>query len=408
MRRAPHILTMMSGGGVAYRLRDRFGLALAAGALNASPADPGPGLRAVTDTENKLSIAGGALVCAGGKAAPATGDPGLWWPSLSRAGAVGIVLLCSVTTSGGADLYIGWDSNQATTLRFGWKLSGANAAVYDPTTYPALVVAPHADGTAYDLAVVLRSAATGGQWYFRRAPGEPWKLYYVSQVDGTATMYPGVANNNRIFTLDELRIPEARYVPAPLVYDSFTRADGAIGSSETAGPDGQGVTARTWNATGSVGTWAVATNKAACSALSSGVGLALVTLESGDVVGALTVTRAGGTAGAVLRYVDADNYLRLVYNGANVQLVQRLAGVESTLVNVAKAAGAGLLMFALEGDKLDIWWNHTVVGAQQTLNAAFAASTHFGIYTDDVTNTLDTFTLWPRGTGGEHVSLGAL
>ena len=48
-------------GGVSYLLRDEFTSALAAGSVNGTAAEPGPGTRAVTDANSKLSITGGAL-----------------------------------------------------------------------------------------------------------------------------------------------------------------------------------------------------------------------------------------------------------------------------------------------------------------------------------------------------------
>jgi len=51
---------------------------LSGGAATNRLATPGPGRSAITDTESKFSVSGGDLVCSGGKAAPAFGDPGIW------------------------------------------------------------------------------------------------------------------------------------------------------------------------------------------------------------------------------------------------------------------------------------------------------------------------------------------
>ncbi len=397
------LLTLLAEG-VAYQLRDRFSTALAAGSVNASPADPGPGNRAVTDTESKLSVAGGQLVCAGGKATPATGDPGIWWPV--RARVAGRTLLLRATTTGGTDWYAGWDSNQATTLKFGFRANGANCQAYNPAVHPALTIAAHDDNQEYEYALVLRAAGT--YWLRRPNPsaGGTYLLLYANLIDNTASMYPGIANNNRPYTADELRVPEPLWLPSVLACDTFTRADGALGSTEMVGPDGQSAPALAWDAT--VGTWAVATNVAACSALAVDRAIARVNAGTPNVFGEVTLARAGGTVGVVVRYVDAANYLRIVHNGTNVQLVQRLAGVETTPVNVAAAFGAGVLRWCCDADKLRLYYNDVLIGSEQTMNAAFAASTTFGLWTDNIGNTLDAFTLWPRGNEGQHASLGAL
>jgi len=57
-----------------------------------------------------------------------------------------------------------------------------------------------------------------------------------------------------------IRIPDLLWLPTPVAYDSFTRANGPLGTSEATGPDGQAVTGRTWESGGA--TWAISSNKA--------------------------------------------------------------------------------------------------------------------------------------------------
>src|SRR6185295_14296885 len=54
--------------------------------------------------------------------------------------------------------------------------------------------------------------------------------------------------------------PNNLYIPQPLAYDTFTRANGALGNTETSGPDSQVLTALAWAFSGSV--WNVASNLA--------------------------------------------------------------------------------------------------------------------------------------------------
>jgi len=60
------------------------------------------------------------------------------------------------------------------------------------------------------------------------------------------------------FTMDSFRVPQQFYIPIPLAYDTFTRANGALDFSESPGPDGQTVMPRLW--TGA--TYTISTNKA--------------------------------------------------------------------------------------------------------------------------------------------------
>jgi lysophospholipase L1-like esterase len=76
------LLGLLGGGGttpIVYLFRDEFTTDLAAGSVNGTASEPGPGMRTVTDTENKLAISGSVLACAGPKAAAAWGDPGVDW-----------------------------------------------------------------------------------------------------------------------------------------------------------------------------------------------------------------------------------------------------------------------------------------------------------------------------------------
>ena len=72
-----------SQGLISYLLRDEFTTTRAAGAVNGTAAEPGPGTRVVVDAGSDLSIAGSQLVFSGGTGS--YGDPGYWLgPTVSR------------------------------------------------------------------------------------------------------------------------------------------------------------------------------------------------------------------------------------------------------------------------------------------------------------------------------------
>jgi len=73
---------------------------------------------------------------------------------------------------------------------------------------------------------------------------------------------------NEALTSEYVRVPDIIWLPTPVAYDSFTRADGPLGTSETSGPDGQAVTGRTWNF--DAGVWTVDTNQAKGSPVAGG------------------------------------------------------------------------------------------------------------------------------------------
>jgi hypothetical protein len=103
--------------------------------------------------------------------------------------------------------------------------------------------------------------ATGGYVLVKGGTYTTWTLLWISSTNNTATLYPCIITNNATLTSSFIRVPARTWLPKPLCYDTFTRANGAIGTSETTGPDGAAgpaVPAVAW--TGGA-TWTVASNK---------------------------------------------------------------------------------------------------------------------------------------------------
>lgn len=244
------------GGGVKYLLRDDFTDTRSAGSVNGTAATPGPGTRTVVDTNSIMPISGGALVVNGTPAAndryvldgvtrtagrvlvvkfPAVTQPG------ATAGSTRVGWSTDATTNAGG--YPGFDTSSATVVR----VKNATTAVYSVTVGSA----------PWYLAMVL--GAQGG-YYFAKIGGN-WCMVWSGGTDTTATVYPKLllANSEaHDFTMDDFRVPVTTWLPTPLAYDTFTRSNGALGSTETTGPDGQAVGAKTW--TGA--TWTVSSNAA--------------------------------------------------------------------------------------------------------------------------------------------------
>lgn len=237
-----------------YLLRDDFNLPLPAGAVTGTFAAPGPGIRTVADTESKLSIAGGALTFAGGKASPGNGDPGIWYGAQARV--AGRALFGNVNVASGTECMIGWDSAQSGVLRSGIDFfpTGAKINIIDNTANVA--VAAISTATEYRAALIMRAA--GYHFFIKNGAFANWTLVWVGTVDTQSPAYPGISNYNAAFTADNLRIPDRLYIPQPLAYDDFARADGALGSSASVGPDGQNTPQLAW--TGA--TWAISSGKA--------------------------------------------------------------------------------------------------------------------------------------------------
>lgn len=230
---------------VTYLLRDEFTDTRAAGEVNGTAATPGPGTRTVTDTTSKLSVGSGVLSVAGGKTSPANGDPGMWFPSVVRSAGKLVVNKINFTTmSVGNSVLTGFGSAQSgAVLSNSIGINNSGLFLRDGTNSPNVgnVLSLSTD---YYLATVLRS--TGAYHFIKGGEYTNWTFLGMAPANSTTTLYPGTSNYNGIFTSDYIRIPTATFLPTPLAYDTFTRSDGAIGSSETTGPDGQTTPSLAW------------------------------------------------------------------------------------------------------------------------------------------------------------------
>jgi hypothetical protein len=233
-----------------YLLLDAFTDIRAAGAVHGTPATPGPGTRTVTDTESKLSITGGQLSFAGGKASPVGGDPGIWYPAISRV--AGRMILASY--QGTAEKYfvgIGFDSNQtgsiAESISRSYSYLGFNISSMILNVYPWSV-------NSFRFCVILR---TPGFFVFGNENSGGWYLWWIHSAGTTTPVYPGIAGYNDVVTVDNLRIPARLWLPTPLAYTVFDAAAGELNGTQTdaTGPDSQTTPQRTWAS--SAGVWAL-------------------------------------------------------------------------------------------------------------------------------------------------------
>lgn len=153
---------MRAGG--EYVIRDEFTADRAAGAVNGTAAEPGPGVRVVVDTEGKITIAGGALMLRGREGESKLGRPAIFLVEIRRDGREDIT---NPVTPSQADktFLFGILADTAGTLTAqtpNMILSSAgmrSASGTQENTFGAF-----ATGTTYTWAIVLR--ATGCSRHF--------------------------------------------------------------------------------------------------------------------------------------------------------------------------------------------------------------------------------------------------
>lgn len=394
------------GGVIAYRQRDEFTTALAAGSVNNTAAEPGAGTRHVTDTESKLSIASGKLDFASGKASPAYGDPGYWLDGETRT--IGRMFACELNASVLATkvLIVGWDNNQAgDILGYGFVVTGTvNVKINDGTSITVTVGGALSTSTSYKLLFALNS--TGCQCFIQGGAYTYPTLLWLARVGTTTPLYPAIVNNSATFTSEFARVPEnVLWLARPYASDGFggtfgtTDGAGHTDSGDALGSGGSGVA---WT---QVGTWGNSAGKAAASALDGGLALATVPTATKDVWISAALTRAGDNVGLVGRYADANNYLIAYHDGTNAKLDQVLAGVTSTLITGAAAFSANAIMrLEMDGSNAALYYNDARIGTSSSINAGLTATAH-GLYTTNTGNTFDGFNVFARGTANEYSRL---
>jgi hypothetical protein len=185
---------------------DNFTDTRAVGAVNGTAATPGPGTRVVVDTETKISVGLGVLDLAGGKAVPATGDPGLWYGTGARAaGKVALVKQFLANTTG-TQRAVGWDTNQTGDL--GYFIGHISGSGLGNDQLTISTGSPVAANDIY-MAVVQRGT---GMFYLVKGGGlsvhSDWSVLWVRESGTDANLFPAMANNNKVTTLDYFKVAQ--------------------------------------------------------------------------------------------------------------------------------------------------------------------------------------------------------
>jgi len=378
---------------VGYLLRDEFVTDRSVNEVDGTPCEPGPGTRSVDGEWGYISIYRGELV------------GGNYGTSYIRIGQVQVVpgqMLRSHMRSSYAYIWCGFSDNPDGGFHNGISFQAVPRIVLydDPTIgHLSLTVADYATETDYHFAIVL---GVDRKLYAFMKGGEfsSWRLLYPGY--GRASANPYVGGGIWLGAFDYIRVLPNLWLPTPIAYDTFTRADGSLGSTETTGPDGQSCTARTW--TTQLGTVAISSNKAKATALSGGRAIATIEGSKADVVAALALTRGTTGAGLIVRYVDNSNYWYWTHDGTNAKLIERLADTETTKITAAKTYSAGASgVVVADGSAWRLAYNNYAIGT--VTNSDLSTATKVGLIFFDTDSTVDNFQLFARGTEGEYAIL---
>jgi len=397
--------TQFSFTSSAFDLADEFTDTVAPGAVNGTTATPTGQTRTATDTNSKLSIGSGVADFATGGAA--AGNPGLWYPGRARAAGKALIARLAGTNT---NYSVGWDSNAAggvsQALNF-FTTGVVRAFLY--AIVPLTVGANPASGaTVYGL-ILLRN--TGAFFFIKEATAFPkWRLLYPDKNGADATVYPslGAQGITAVFTSGFIRIPQNLIIVSPLASDAFTRANGALGNTGGGGSEESGGSGLAW--VNQVGTVEISGNKAMATSLSVDRAICTVPVGAESILLEAAVTRGTTGVGLVMQYVDADNYVYVRRTAANVQLINRVGGVETTAITGTPAEVNGSrLMSAITDITTEIvvrtYYNEALVGGEQYLSNFGGHGTSgdkMGLIFFDLDSSIDNFVCWARGVDSEY------
>lgn len=381
-----------------YLLDDEFSDVKAAGAVNGTFAVPGPGLRTVTDTESKLTISGGNLVFSGGKAAPAYGDPGLWYAQLVRVTGNTMLAGIYVSDNGNNNFYFGYDENTSGGINYNSIWIGGSPTLilyYRDTSSPRIQTL--AFNTTYKFGISLKSS--GSYLFIKGGTFNEWTHLWLGSGGNASPIYPAMPVYNSVNNFNFLRIPTALLTVRPLAYSAFTGANGtALTQSDATSADGYGINPVSWGVSG----WYITNNTATC--LADGTNYINTVQSSGaDVLCSVNMTNSTGNCGLTLRANDSNqtNCILVYYNGTAVKASVLTNSVEYNVATVVTAysAGARLVTRIYDDHKLWVWYNEALVtGAPFDLSgyATLKTGTNHGLFNTSSANRLDSYNCYPK------------
>jgi len=391
-----------------YLLRDDFLTALGAGAVNGTLCEPGPGSRVVIDTAAQLSLDGAEMAIAG--VAPlSNGNPGLWLDAIARLPGRVFVARARATSIAAKGLQVGWDANQSGEVTDGIdQSSGTLIARIDGAAGP--VIGSYDAAVNYRYAVVL--ASTGCLLFAIGGAYAQWTLLWRSLAGATDPVYPAAITNAPLtgtLAADRMRVPIARWLPAPLAWDTFDRDNGAIGSTSGYAGDGSlggGGGGLAW--TGS--TWVVLTNRARNVPVAAADNFCTLDPGTSNVVAAVKINAVTTGAGLVLcldSTSDPQNYLVAYHDGANVVLTKVVAGVPAGLISVAAAFVVDAWLVAIkDGTAVRVYYNGVFISTEQIVSdAGIISNTRHGLYSLHTDCRLDDAVVYARGNEGQYAAL---
>jgi len=194
---------------------------------------------------------------------------------------------------------------------------------------------------------------------------------------------------DKVWLLISRRKGAAKVLSTDLAYDTFTRADGVLGSTELVGSDGLPCTARAWVV--ALGIIEVVSQQCKCTALGPTHGIATINpLVRSVSVSAEVTLSFPSIAGVIGSYVDGNNFILAYTDGGHAILYKFIGGVGSALDVAAIVYGNGkVLKLIINGTTVSMNYDGLDVGIPQTVSdAGLLSGTRAGVWLTNGVNTI--------------------
>lgn len=325
-----------------------------------SPMTCDVGTLVVTDTENKLSISGGQLVCAGGKASPSDGDPGVVSVTFNRIGGLAFYTELNPVLNSTSIRGVGWRVPSTYSVIASFWVHPSGILYADANTTSALMLSNYSAGGNIKLYCILRP--TIGAFFFHNIANAGWKLGYVSYTGANTTMIGTISNNNAAFTADETKVL--------VMKDEFATDWGlATGRLETVIADDE------------------------------------IVMEDNGLVEFTWVAVTGETLNIMIRRISDTNtiIIRCSQSGSTIKIIKKVGGIETELDSDSQTFTNGTsyrIVIACDGASINNYVNGT---RKNTVSTATDFQHDTGVKVDKAGTNLVS---WPRnvtidGIGGE-------
>jgi lysophospholipase L1-like esterase len=379
-------------------IHDDFLLPLAAGSVDGTMAQPGPGVRDVVDTNSLMSISDGKMIHANGP-----GSFGAATLAYTRAfvRAAGLMLMYRMSKiSDNGDVMGGWaddltDSFPGTSIHY----QTTNGPGHRDQSGSFFNIHEDLEKGYNDYAVVLRSA--GAAYLIRRAGMTNFDLCYMGTNDTSTPIYAKFSQSGSIYNLDTAMVVNSAWLPIPIISDDFTvgsLVSSGSGHQETSGA-GSGGAAKTWIGPTWSNTGGAATNTPSDADdyfLAYNCLAPLVYVSSKWTIGA----DGAGNFICLDSTASPSNWIEAVHDGTTTITVRKFVAGSPTTIDTVTAAysdGADFVLQARDIDgSLDVWcyYNKAKVGNWTVSDSAIVNNSYAGIISSSASNDCTAAVIW--------------